>query len=418
MATVVLLGTLDTKGAEYAFLRSRVETAGCAVIMINAGVMADPDYRVHYSRADVAAAAGADVESLVAASDRGQAVKTQAEGAAAIIDQLYKEDRLDGILGIGGSGGTAIISRAMRQLPIGVPKLLVSTMASGDTTPYVDTSDITMMYSVVDFAGINELSAQILTNAASGIAGMARGYEAYHSIGSGRPLIGATMYGTTTPCVDAARRWLDNAGYEVLVFHATGPGGRSMEALMQSGHIVAALDTTTTELMDELTGGTTTAGPDRLEMAGALGLPQVVSVGAADQITFRPPSAVPDEFRDRTSYQHNPAVTLVRSNEKEMGRFGRVLSEKLNRATGSVTVFVPLRGVSEYGVEGGVFYDPDADEALFEALRTNLDDSIDLIEMDTDINDPEFAIAMAKKLDQQYRDWADANRTLAEDRPA
>ncbi len=415
MDTVVLLWTLDTKRTEYAFLRTQVERAGCAVIMINAGVVADPDYRVNFTRTDVAAAAGVDIKSLVAAADRGHAVETQAEGAAAIVDQLYMEDRLDGVLGVGGSGGTSIISRAMRQLPVGVPKLLVSTVASGDTTPYVDTSDIAMMYSVVDFAGINTLSAQILTNAANAIAGMARGHEAYQTVGSERPVVGVTMYGTTTPCVTKARQWLDDAGYEVLVFHATGPGGRSMEALMKSGHIVAALDTTTTELMDQLAGGTTTAGADRLEMAGALGLPQVVSVGAVDQITFLPPSAVPDDYKDRTSYQHNPAVTLIRSNQKEMALFGRVLSEKLNRATGPVTVFLPLRGVSEYGVVGGVFHDPQADEALFEALRTNLDERIELVEMDTDINDPDFAVAMAMKIDEQYRDWAGAGRTSEED---
>lgn len=408
MATVALIGTLDTKGHEYAFLRSQVEKAGCAVIMIDVGVIADPDYRVDFTRADVAAAAGADIEELVATGDRGRAVGIQAEGAALIVEQLYAEDRLDGVLGIGGSGGTSIVSRAMRQLPIGLPKLLVSTMASGDTTPYIDTSDITMMYSVIDFAGINKLSAQILTNAATGIAGMARGYEAYYPAGIDRPLVGATMYGTTTRCVDSARGWLEAAGYEVLVFHATGPGGRSMETLMQSGHIVAALDATTTEIMDEIAGGTTTAGPDRLEMAGSLGLPQVVSLGAADQITFRPSSAMPDEYQDRVAYQHNPVVTLVRANEKEMARFGRTLSEKLNAATGPVAVFVPLRGLSEYSVVGGVFHDPKADEALFESLRTNLDAQINLIEIDTDINDPSFAVAMAKKLDVLYRQGSDS----------
>lgn len=403
MATVALIGTLDTKAEEYEFLRARIERAGCATIMINAGVVGDPSYQVDYTRGDVAAAAGADIEELVASGDRGRAVAIQAEGAAVIVDQLYREDRLDGLLGIGGSGGTSIVSRVMRQLPVGVPKLLVSTMASGDTSPYVNTSDITMMYSVVDLSGINGVSAQILSNAASGIAGMARGYEAYRPIRSTRPLIGATMYGTTTPCVDRAREWLEAAGYEVLVFHATGPGGRSMESLMKSGHIVAALDVTTSEIMDELAGGTTTAGPDRLEMAGALKLPQVVSLGAAEQITFRPPAAVLEEYRDRVSYQHNPAVTLVRADRKDMARFGRVLSEKLSKARGPVTVFVPLRGISEYAKEGGVFYDPEADEALFEVLRTNLDAGIELIELDTDINDPEFAIAMARKLDQLYR---------------
>jgi uncharacterized protein (UPF0261 family) len=402
VATVVLVGTLDTKGTEYAFLRKQIERAGCAVIMVDAGVTADPEYRVDYTRADVAAAAGVDIADVVAAGDRGGAVATQAEGAAAIVAGLFAEGDLDGVCGMGGSGGSSLISRAMRQLPIGVPKLLVSTMASGDTSPYVDTSDITMMYSVIDFAGINEVSAQILTNAASAISGMARGYEAYFPSESGRPLVGATMYGTTTPCVNAAREWLEQAGYEVLVFHATGPGGRAMEALIESGHIVASLDATTTEIMDELAGGTTTAGPDRLEIAGAMGLPQVVSLGAADQITFRPSSAVPEEYKNRLSYQHNPAISLVRADAADMARFGKALCEKLNRATGPVTVFAPLRGLSEYSVPGAVFHDPQADEALFEVLRTNLAARIDLVEMDTDINDPEFAVAMAKRLHEDY----------------
>lgn len=405
MATVALVGTLDTKGEEYSYLRDRVERAGCSVLMINAGVMADPDYHVDYTRAAVAAAAGCDVDELVT-TDRGRAVATQARGAAAIVRELLAERKIEGLLGMGGSGGSAIVATAMRELPVGVPKLLVSTMASGDTSPYVDISDVTMMYSVVDLAGINQLSARILANAAAAISGMARGYEAYHRSDSDRPQVGATMYGTTTPCVNVARDYLEERGYEVLVFHATGPGGRSMEALMESGDITGVLDVTTTELMDEIAGGTMTAGPDRLEMAGTLGLPQVVAPGGTDQITFRPPSAVPEEYRRRRWYEHNHAITLVRSNADEMARCGRLVAEKLNRAIGPVAVFVPLRGFSEYASSGGVFHDPDADQALIEALRTHLDEKVERIEMDTDINDPAFAVAMARKLDELYRAWA------------
>lgn len=403
MATVVLLGTFDTKGAEYAFLRDRIERLGCAVLMIDAGVRSDPDFRVDFSRAEVAAAAGADVGRLVDHADRGAAVITQAEGAAAIVGRLYGQDRLDGIIGLGGSGGSAIVSRAMRQLPIGVPKLLVSTMASGDISAYVDTSDVTIMYSVVDIAGINEVSARILTNAAGGISGMARAYEIYRSSNSDHPLVGATMYGTTTACVDVARGRLEDGGFEVLVFHATGPGGRAMEALMKEGRIVAALDVTTTELMDEIAGGTTTAGPNRLEMAGSLGLPQVVSLGGVDQITFAPASAMPAEFAERLVYRHNSSVNLVRSNAKENAQFGRSLCSKLNAALGPVSLFLPLRGTSDYAVPGGVFHDPEADEALFESIRTGLDPHIDLVEMDTHINDPDFATAMAEKLEELLR---------------
>ncbi len=406
VATVALIGTLDSKPSEYAFLKKRIERFGCQTVLINAGVFTDPDYEVEFGRAEVAAAAGADIEELAAVGDRGHAVAIQSEGAAQIVAQLLEAGRLHGVIGLGGSGGTAVASRAMRDLPVGVPKLIVSTMASGDTSPYVDITDITLMYSVVDIAGINKVSAQILTNAAAAIAGMAKGHEVYSHEGDVLPLVGATQYGSTTRCVDAARDWLEKAGYEVLVFHATGPGGRSMESLMASGHIVAALDVTTTELMDEIAGGTTTAGPDRLDMAGSLGLPQVVSVGAADQITFRPPSAVPDQFADRNLYRHNPAITLVRSNGAELAEYGRVLCAKLNRARGPVSVFVPLRSFSSYGAAGGVFHDPESNEALLEVLRTDLSPQIELIELDNDINDPEFAEAMAGRLDELVRQWS------------
>jgi len=403
MPTVVLVGTFDTKGDEYAFLRDRVAESGCEVVMVNAGALGDAGYPVEFGRADVAAAADADIDVLAASGDRGTVVTTMAEGAAAIVWGLYEAGRLHGILGMGGSGGSSIISRAMRELPIGVPKLLVSTMASGDTRAFVGTSDIAMMSSVVDIAGINRLSEQILGNAAAAIAAMAAAYQARDPGSGDRPLVGATMYGTTTPCVDRARARLEELGYEVLVFHATGTGGRSMESLMASGFITAALDVTTTELADEVCGGSLTAGPDRLEMAGSLGLPQVVSLGAIDQITFTPPEAVPAGWQGRNLYHHNSSITLVRTDAAESEQLGRVLAGKLNSATGPVTLFIPLRGTSSYSVEGAVFYDPDADRALFESLREHLAPSVEVIEMDTDINDPEFAVAMAEKLDEHYR---------------
>ncbi len=409
MTTVALLGTLDTKESEYAFLRDRVIEAGCNVVMINAGVLGDPEFAVEFSRGDVAESAGTDIETLETSADRGAAVATMAEGASIIVQRLCDNDRIHGILGIGGSGGSSIISSAMRRLPIGFPKLLVSTMGAGDVSSFVGTSDIAMMYSVVDIAGVNAISSRILDNAAAGLAAMAKSYDARAPSGGERPLVGATMYGTTTPCVDRARTWLERAGYEVLVFHATGSGGRSMEALAKSGYITAVLDVTTTELIDEVAGGTLTAGPDRLDTAGALGLPQVVSIGASDQITFTPPNAVPAAFRERTLYDHNPSVTLVRSSPKECAEFGRLLAKKLNRALGPVSLFIPLRGASSYAIAGGVFHDPVADEALVSSLHTHLDPSVELIEMDTDINDPAFGEAMARRLDQHYRTWVDSN---------
>jgi uncharacterized protein (UPF0261 family) len=409
MATVVLLGALDTKGDEYAFIRDQVIEAGCDVLMINAGVLGDPDYPIAFSRADVAAEAGSDIEALVAAGDRGAAVTAMAEGAGSIVQRLCEKGRIHGILGMGGSGSSSIVSHAMQKLPIGFPKLLVSTMAAGDVSAFVGTCDIAMMYSVVDIAGINAVSSAILGNAAVGVASMAAAHESRVPSADTRPLVGATMYGTTTACVNAARAVLEQLGYEVLIFHATGTGGRSMEALMKSGYITAALDVTTTELIDEVAGGTLTAGPDRLDTAGALGLPQVVSIGASDQITFTPPDAVPAGFRGRTLYSHNPSITLVRSNAEECTEFGRLLADKLNRALGPVSLFVPLRGASSYATVGGVFHDPVADEALVSSLHTHLDPTVELIEMDTDINDPSFGEAMARRLDQHYRTWVNSD---------
>jgi len=273
MATVVLLGTLDTKGVEYAFLRDRIEEQGCSVLTINAGILADPDHQVDFSRRDVAGAVGADLDSLVRSGDRGAAVTTMAQGAAALVQRLHAEGRMHGVVGAGGSGGSSIISHAMQALPVGLPKVLVSTMGAGDISHYVGTSDIAVIYSVVDVAGINTISGQILANAAAAVCGMAKAREHAGPGPADKPLVGATMYGTTTPCVEAARGRLEAAGYEVLVFHATGTGGRSMEGLMKAGQITASLDVTTTELMDEVAGGVLTAGPDRLDMAGKLGLP-------------------------------------------------------------------------------------------------------------------------------------------------
>jgi uncharacterized protein (UPF0261 family) len=406
MATVALLGALDTKGDEYAFLRDRVIDAGCDVVMINAGVLDDPDYPIDVDRRAVAAEAGADIDALAASGDRGAAMVAMAEGSAAVVRRLCDEGRIDGILGMGGSGSSSIISAAMRRLPIGFPKILVSTMGAGDVSAFVGTSDIAMMYSVVDIAGINAVSSSILGNAAAGAAAMAQAYSGRVVAPGGRPLIGATMYGTTTPCVDRARTVLDELGYEVLVFHATGTGGRSMEALVKSGYITAVLDVTTTELADEVAGGTLTAGPDRLEAAGLLGLPQVVSVGAIDQITFTPQAAVPAEYRDRNVYHHNPSIALVRTNTEECAELGRRIAGKLNRANGPVSLFVPLRGSSSYAVDGAVFHDPEADAALIESLRAHLGPSVELVEMDTDINDPVFADAMARRLDEHYRAWS------------
>jgi uncharacterized protein (UPF0261 family) len=404
MATVVLLGTLDTKGEEYDFLRRKVREEGASVLLVDTGVLGAPLAQPDISRQEVAEAAGANAQELAESGDRGAAVEAMARGAAEIVKELYSQGRLDAVLALGGSGGTAIATQAMRELPVGVPKLVVSTMASGDTRPYVGAVDITLMYSVVDIAGLNPISERILGNAAAAAAGMAKSQGPQAE--AEKPLVGATMFGVTTPSVTEARKRLEDLGYEVLVFHATGTGGQAMEALMRSGFITASLDITTTELADELVGGVLSAGPERLEAAGELGIPQVVSLGALDMVNFGPFETVPAEFRDRLLYKHNPTVTLMRTTPEECATLGRLIAEKLNRAQGPLTVFVPLKGVSLIATEGQVFYDPVADEALFGALREHLDPEIDLLELDLDINDPAFAEAMADRLDALYKAWS------------
>jgi uncharacterized protein (UPF0261 family) len=384
--TVVLLGTLDTKGVEYAFLRERLLEHGVDVLLVDAGVD-EPSIEPDIPRTELA--------SGVEYGDRGTAVTAMAEGAERVVAQLHADGRLDGILALGGSGGSSIATRAMRALPVGVPKLMVSTVASGDTRPYVGAVDVTMMYSVVDIAGVNRVSARIMANAAGAIAGM---------VGAGvpqladKPLVGASMFGVTTPCVTRARERLEELGYEVLVFHATGAGGQSLEALVHGGFLAGVLDTTTTELADELVGGVLSAGPDRLEAAGAAGVPQVVSLGALDMVNFGPRETVPPQFEGRNLYVHNPTVTLMRTTPDECAELGRIIGRKLSAATGPTVLYVPLQGVSMIDVDGQPFRDVDADAALFGGLHETLADSVEVHELDTDINDPAFAVAMADRL--------------------
>jgi len=395
---VLLIGTLDTKGAEYAYLRERLQMHGVDVILADAGVNepagAEPDLHV-------GAETGADPRALAEAGDRGAAVTAMAEAAEALARRLWSEGRIAGVLAAGGSGNTAIATRAMQALPVGAPKLMVSTMAAGDTGDYVGASDVTMMASVTDVAGVNSISARILANAAAAMAGMVQAPEI--DLGEVKPLIGASMFGVTTPCVTHARERLEGLGYEVLTFHATGAGGKAMEGLMDSGFLAGALDITTTELCDELVGGVLSAGANRLEAAGRLGLPQVVSLGALDMVNFGARNTVPPQFESRNLYVHNPSVTLMRTTKDEMVELGRQIARKLSAATGPTALFVPLRGVSMIDAEGQPFHDAEADAALFEVLRSEVSGNVELVEMDNNVNDPEFADAMADKLDSYMK---------------
>jgi uncharacterized protein (UPF0261 family) len=324
-----------------------------------------------------------------------------AEAAAVLARRLHGEGAVHGILAAGGSGNTAIATRAMQALPVGVPKLMVSTMAAGDTREYVGVADICMMASVTDVAGINSISAQILANAAAAMAGMVQAPPVERQ--DERPLVAATMFGVTTPCVTHAREALEALGYEVLVFHATGTGGRALEALVSAGLLRGVLDATTTELCDDLAGGVLSAGPDRLEAAGRACVPQVVSLGALDMVNFGARDSVPPRFAERSLDVHNPSVTLMRTTPEECAELGRRIARKLSAATGPTALFLPLRGVSSLAVHGQPFHDPAADAALFDALREGLDARVELVEMDCDINDPELARAMAAKLDELLR---------------
>jgi uncharacterized protein (UPF0261 family) len=396
--TVLLLGTLDTKGEEFEFLRGRLRLAGVEVLLADVGTLEPARAEPDITREEVGAETDADVGALGAAGDRGAAIAAMAEAAAALTRRLYEEGRIHGVLSAGGSGNTAIATAAMQALPVGVPKLMVSTMAAGDTSDYVGGVDVVMMPSVTDVAGINSISSRILGNAAAAMAGMVRAPAP--ELDGGRPLIAATMFGVTTPCVTRARETLEERGYEVLVFHATGTGGKAMEALVDGGLLRGVLDITTTELCDDLVGGVLSAGPARLEAAGRAGVPQVVSLGALDMVNFGARDTVPPKFEDRNLYVHNPSVTLMRTTPEECAELGRRIARKLAQATGPVSLFVPLRGVSMIDSEGQPFHDPEADAALFDALREGLEGSrVELVELDNNVNDEEFAMAMADRLD-------------------
>ena len=395
MKTIAIAGTFDTKGRELKFIKELVEEQGLATLCIHTGVF-EPLVAPDVTNADIAAAVGADINAIIEKKDRATATDVLSRGMEALIPKLYAEGKFDGIISIGGSGGTSLATPAMRALPIGVPKVMVSTMASGDVSPYVGTSDIIMIPSVVDVEGLNDISRKIFSNAVNALVGMVQNQKEIK--GDGKPLLAATMFGVTTPCIKTAKEYLEAQGYDVLVFHATGTGGQCMESLIDGGFIKGVLDITTTEWCDEVVGGVLSAGPNRLAAAGKAGIPQVVSVGALDMVNFGPWDTVPAQFKERNLYKHNPTVTLMRTTGEELAVIGGKIAEKLNAAKGKTVMMLPLKGVSAIDVEGAPFYDAEADKVLFDTLRAQLADNVELIEMDHAVNDDEFALAAAKKL--------------------
>lgn len=393
---IAVIGTLDTKGAEHAYLADCLREFGHEPILIDLGTGAPPTVAPDISREEVAAAGGLDLASLVASGDRGICVTAMSEAAPVLVAKLAAEGRIDGVISLGGGGGTALATAAMRALPVGFPKLMVSTLASGNTAHYVASKDIVMFPSIVDVSGLNRLSRTLFRQAGAAIAGMADAGAAI--LAEDRPLVAASMFGNTTRCVELARDVLEKAGYEVLVFHATGTGGRTMETLVGDGLFAGVLDITTTEWADELVGGTLTAGPHRLEAAACAGVPAVVVPGCLDMVNFGARDTVPPQFEGRNFYVHNPQVTLMRTTPEECAELGRILAEKVNASTGPVRVLVPTRAISIVAAPGQAFHDPDADAALFEALRAHLDPAIPLVEVDAAINDEAFAEACAEAL--------------------
>lgn len=393
--TIALLGAFDTKGTEYRFVRDCITHRGHKTLLVDVGVLGEPKLAADVSSREVAEAGGFDFEDLVASRDRGEAMATMTRGVEILIPRLYGQGRFDGILALGGSGGTSVACAAMRKLPLGVPKVMVSTVAGTDVSGYVGVKDIVMIPSVVDVAGINRVSREVFARAAGAICGMV---EARVPAGSDRPLVVASMFGNTTECVEAAKARLEQLGYEVLVFHATGTGGRTMESLVESGQVAGVLDVTTTEWADELVGGVLTAGPTRLEAAARHGVPAVVVPGCLDMVNFWAPETVPARFSGRLFYAHNPNITLMRTTPDECRRLGEILAGKLNGSSGPVTVLLPLKGLSVIDSPGGPFWWPEADQALFEALKRNLRPDIPVVEIDANVNDEEFSRQCAATL--------------------
>lgn len=396
MKTVAIAGTFDTKGREYTYIKELFEELGINTFMINTGVF-EPAFKADVSNGEIAEAVGKDIKVIAEKKDRALATEILSKGMEKLVPNLYNQGKFDGIISFGGSGGTSLVTPAMRALPIGVPKIMVSTMASGNTSQYIGTSDIIMMPSVVDVSGLNSISTKIFSNAVFAMAGMLE-HENKREIEK-KPLIAATMFGVTTPAVEYGKKYLEDRGYEVLVFHATGIGGQSMEDLIEDGFIEGVLDLTTTEWADEIIGGVLNAGPHRLEAAGRNHIPQVVSVGALDMCNFGPYDTVPKEFAGRNIYKHNPTVTLMRTTVEENELIGKKISEKLNMSKGKTALFLPLKGVSAIDVEGQAFYGVEEDKMLFDTLRNGINKNIiEIIEMDNAINDKEFAEAAAQKL--------------------
>jgi len=392
---IYAIATMDTKGEEIAFVAQQARQAGTHVLTVDVGTSQPPVVTPDIPRERVAACHPAGAPAALGHTDRGQAVSAMSAALVAFLKAEHDAGKLGGVIGLGGSGGTALIAPALRALPIGLPKLLVSTVASGNTAPYVGCCDLTLMYSVVDVAGLNRVSREVLANAAHAIAGMVTG--ARPTVGR-KPTLGMTMFGVTTPCVTAVRQALEARGFDCLVFHATGTGGQAMEKLVASGLIDGVLDITTTEVADEVVGGVFPAGPERFDAILERRIPYVMSLGALDMVNFGARDTVPPAFRERKLHVHNPQVTLMRTTPAENRQFARWIAGKLNRSQAPLILLIPERGVSAIDAPGQPFHDPEADAALFDELERAVQPTPtrQICRLRHHINDPEFARALVE----------------------
>jgi uncharacterized protein (UPF0261 family) len=390
---IAVIGTLDSKGHEHAFVAEQIRRRGHEVTMIDLGTGGEAQVPPDITRFEVAQSAGLDLRPLIDLQDRGECVVAMSKAAPVLLAKLAAEGKIHGVISLGGGGGTALGTAAMRALPIGFPKLMVSTLASGNTAHYLGTKDIAMMPSIVDVAGLNSISKTIFSRAAGAICGMV---EAGIDQSENKPLIVASMFGNTTDCINTAAKVLQDSGYEVLIFHATGTGGKTMEALIESGMVTGVLDLTTTEWADELVGGTLSAGPTRMDAMGKAKVPAVVSPGCLDMVNFGERDSVPGKFAGRRFYIHNPQVTLMRTNAEECAELGRIIAEKANANPAPTAILNPLKAVSVISAEGQAFHDPEADKALFRAIHESA--TVEVIDYNEEINSDEFAKAAAEKL--------------------
>ncbi len=393
--TIAILATLDTKGAEADFIRDQVQARGHRALIIDTGLMGDATVAHDISNREVAAAAGGSLDGLRRHADREESAPLMASGASRIIGERVASGDIHALIGLGGTQGTTLCTSVMRALPYGFPKIMVSTMASGNVAPWVDTSDITMMYSVTDIMGLNPFMRRILANAAGAACGMA---EVDVNAAQDRPLVAITTVGITTKGAMTAARVLEDAGYETIIFHAVGTGGRAMERMMREGLIGAVLDFSTIEVSNDMHHALLAGGPDRLTVAGGLGLPQVLCPGALEVLVFNEPETVPAKFSKRRLVRHSPKITDVRLNREEMAEVGREIVRRLHATRQPALFLIPKGGYDSYAVAGEPFHDPEADAAFVSELRSGLPKNIAIRERDLDINDPAFATEAATAL--------------------